>query len=94
VAQLQALGDDETATRKVDHTILLPLGADPSDLVSRLQAAGYAIDDVSVNAAETVVACSRLVDLTDQIAHVREVFDLAKRYGGTYDGWGAPVATS
>lgn len=91
LVELEALGDEPAAKRKVDHTILIPPGVDPTELIERLQHSGYTVEDVNAYDTETSINCSRVDDLTDQIARVREVFNLAHQHGGTYDGWGAPI---
>lgn len=91
MTQLDLLGDDHPAKRKVDHTILIPAGADRSAVLDRITEQGYTIDNVTVYDAETSINFSRLDNLTEPFARVTEAFELAQDCGGTYDGWGAPV---
>lgn len=93
MAELRRLGDDPAAKRKVDHTIVLPAGVDPRGLISGLTELGYTIDTVHNEETEISINCSRVDDLTDPIARVGEVFDLAIDHGGLYDGWGAPITS-
>jgi hypothetical protein len=89
--QLQSRGDSPRAKRKVDHVIVLPAGPVPAGLLDRLRRSDYAIDGVHERGDETVLSFSREDDLTNDIELTSGPFDLAKEFGGRYDGWGAPI---
>lgn len=91
LTELQSRGDEPTARRKVDHTLLLPAGIEPAELIHDLGERGYRVDTTHVYETETAINCSRMDALTDVDARVAELFELVKKHGGSYDGWGSPI---
>jgi hypothetical protein len=92
--QLQSRGDSPSAKRRVDHAIVLPAGPVPTGLLERLRRSDYVIDGVHKRGADTVLSFSREDDLTNDIELTSGPFELAKEFGGRYDGWGAPITRS
>jgi len=93
-AQVQALsklGDDPRAERTVDHTVHFPDAASASAGADALRRAGFTV----VEAAGPRVSCTRVHDLEIRTLEsvMSDALDAAERHGGTYDGWGAAVAT-
>jgi Regulator of ribonuclease activity B/Family of unknown function (DUF695) len=91
LTELQARGDVPTVERKVDHTLLLPVGIEPAGLIRDLGERGYSIDATHVYETETAINCSRVHALTDVDERVAELFELVHEHGGSYDGWGSPI---
>jgi regulator of RNase E activity RraB len=94
IRQLEAAGGDLSRPFQVDHFIV-ELDADSAQFVAEeLQGRGYTISigrpqdggDWGVQAShETMVNEETIAEIR------REMTELAARFGGDYDGWGAAV---
>jgi hypothetical protein len=94
VKQRIELGDLPQFPRSLDHTAYFPKSS--ADAAQEdLRAAGYSVDRVKRGFRRTLVEFSRrdAADLATADAFTREIFTIASRHGGAYDGWGGFLVT-
>ena len=96
IESLRKNGSDFSKLHLVDYFFVLPAEMKARSIAADLGAAGYSVQGVSAvpqkNNWEVHVQKSQLIQVDAMQATTRRFTALAKRFGGYYDGWGAPVA--
>lgn len=87
--EMGKLGDDASAERPVDHTVVFPDRESAASGAIALEAAGF----TTQRTRDAVVTGTLIHDLST--ITVEQAIQLVQRtveeHGGTYDGWGAPI---
>jgi regulator of RNase E activity RraB len=95
IESLRKNGSDLTKLHRVDYFFVMPTEADAKAIAAELESAGYAVQRIGVPAKmstwEVHVQRSQLVQVNAMHATTIAFTKLAERFGGVYDGWGAPV---
>ena len=93
---LRQNGSDLAKPHAVDFFFLLPAESAATAVAKELQSAGYSLRRVhrSAKTNSWEVHAQRLMvpELAVMQATTITLTALARKYGGIYDGWGAPVA--
>jgi len=92
--QLQQAGDAMTVARVVDHLAFFDGVGPANEAAKRLQAAGFATDEVDTRSDGSVGLQFHREDSVGDgqaDAFVAEVLDIILPLEGSYDGWGCPV---
>lgn len=89
-------GADFSRSHRVDYFFWMPTAPGANAIARELAASGYEVKNIEL-APRTVlweVHAQRLqlIRVDEMQATTRVLTELAKRYGGDYDGWGVPVA--
>jgi regulator of RNase E activity RraB len=96
IESLRKNGSDFTKLHLVDYFFVLPTESNAKAIAAKLKTAGYVVRRVSAvpqkNSWEAHVQSSQLIQVDAMQATTRQFTALAKKFGGYYDGWGAPVA--
>jgi regulator of RNase E activity RraB len=89
-------GSDFTKPHRVDYFFVMPTEASAKAIAAELQSTGFVVQRIGVpprlSTWEVHVQRSQLVQLEAMQATTIAFTKLAERFGGVYDGWGAPVA--
>ncbi len=91
LTQLEEAGDMLTASRVVDHFMLLPSMVEAEQASAALVAKGFRVDPLKVMASgQYGLEAHRHDSLADQRPDhfVREILDIVLPLNGSYDGWG------
>ncbi|WP_195764031.1 ribonuclease E inhibitor RraB [Pseudoduganella rivuli] len=96
IESLRKNGSDFTKHHRVDYFFVMPSEASAKAIAAELAAAGFAVQQIGVppkqKTWEVHVQRLQLVQVDDMQATTIAFTTLAKKYGGDYDGWGAPAA--
>lgn len=93
---LRKNGSDFTKLHRVDYFFVMPNESSAKAIAAELESAGLAVQRVGIppkqSTWEVHVQRSQLVQVEVMQATTIEFTKLAAKFGGHYDGWGAPVA--
>lgn len=93
---LRKNGSDFTKLHRVDYFFLLPTEANAKAIAAELESAGYSVRRIGIPPKqkqwEVHAQRSQLVQLDAMQATTIAFSELAKKFDGIYDGWGAPTA--
>lgn len=96
IESLRENGSDFSKLHLVDYFFVLPAESNARSIAAELGAAGYSVKGVGAvpqkNNWEVHVQKSQLIQVDSMQATTRRFAALAQKFGGYYDGWGAPVA--
>lgn len=96
VENLRKNGSDFAKLHRVDYFFVMPTEASARAIASELGAQGYAVKNIGISPKqmtwEVFVQRMQLIELKSIQADTVALTQLANRFGGMYDGWGAPVA--
>lgn len=96
IESLRKNGSDFTKQHRVDYFFVMPNESSAKAIATELASAGFAVQQIGVppkqKTWEVHVQRLQLVQVDDMQATTIAFTKLAKKYGGDYDGWGAPVA--
>jgi len=93
---LRKNGSDFARPHRVDYFFVMPNESSAKAIAAELESAGLAVQRIGVppnqKTWEVHVQRSQLVQLEAMQSTTVAFTKLAQKFGGIYDGWGAPVA--
>jgi hypothetical protein len=96
IESLRKNGSDFSKVHLVDYFFVLPAESNARSIAAKLGAAGYSVKGVGAvpkkNNWEVHIQKSQLIQVDSMQATTRRFAALAQKFGGYYDGSGAPVA--
>jgi hypothetical protein len=96
IESLRKNGSDFTKQHRVDYFFVMPNESSAKAIAAELASAGFAVQQIGIppkqKTWEVHVQRLQLVQVEDMQATTIALTKLARKYGGDYDGWGAPVA--
>lgn len=85
-------GDDRAAPHKLDHRVYLTQNGQAQQFIDQISAMGFQLEGHSANDEGGVAVDFFRTDVLENIDEVTgQLEDLAKEFGGDYDGWGTEV---
>lgn len=96
VTQLSEAGDNLEVPRPVDHSANFPTADARAGFIAAVEQLGFDVTSMEDRAADSwSVHLQREDQVMIGAIHdtVMDVVDLVDRFGGTYDGWGCPIAS-
>ena len=96
IGSLRKNGSDFSKLHRVDYFFVMPTEASAKAIAAELASTGFAVQRIGVppkmSSWEVHVQRSQLVQIEAMQATTIAFTKLAGKFGGVYDGWGAPVA--